>query len=386
MSQASITAVVAGGGVIGSSVAWRLAANGVHTIVLERARLGAEASAAAAGLIGPQAEAQEPGPFFSLALAAKRSFDASIDTLTDESGIDPEYDRDGVLYAALDETSANALRSRGRWQREAGEIAQELSGAEARKLAPMLSPKTVFALHLPTNRRCDNRKLTNAFAAAAARRGVEFREGARVDEIICRGGRAVGVRLSDGSEIGADVVINAAGAWASEIRGLEQDRIQLRPIRGQMICFESRPGALAPSLFSQGGILVPRRDGRLIAGSIFEEAGYNKSLTLEGMARILAGVAAMAPGLGSSALRETWAGFRPASDDWMPVIGASPSVPNVIYATGHFRSGILLSMLTGEVVADIVAGRVPSADLGACNPARFQSGRIERISPVFKTL
>jgi glycine oxidase len=232
---------------------------------------------------------------------------------------------------------------------------------------------------MPTNRRVENRKLTMAYIRAAEKAGASFRESARVAEIVTHGGRAGGVRLDDGSVEDGDIVVNAAGSWGGELRGLEPDKVRFWPVRGQIICFEAPAGALRPSLFSPDGILVPRRDGRLIAGSIFEDAGFNKSVTLAGIATITSAVAAMVPGLRDVAFREAWAGLRPASDDLMPVIGESPSVPGVFYAAGHFRCGVLLSALTGQVIADLIAGRKPPVDLTPFSPARFRSGTIKRV-------
>ena len=168
-------ALVIGGGIIGSSVAWRLASDGVQVSVFERGRLGLEASWAAAGLISPQAEAQEPGVFFDLALAGKKSFDAIVERLTAESGVDPEYDRHGVLYVAFDDAARAELQSRARWQRAAGGDVEELSPRQAFKLAPVLSEKIIFALHMPNNRRVENRKLTLAYINAAAHAGAARR-------------------------------------------------------------------------------------------------------------------------------------------------------------------------------------------------------------------
>lgn len=367
-------ALVIGGGIIGSSVAWRLATEGIQVTVFERGRLGFEASWAAAGLVGPQAEAHEPGAFFDLALAGKRAFDAVVDRLTTESGVDPEYDNHGVLYVTFDEASRSELQSRARWQRAAGGEVHELSPREAFRLAPMLSEKIIFALHMPTNRRVENRKLTQAYINAATHAGAEFREGVRIDAIDIVSGRATGIRLTDGSLQAGDVIVNAAGAWAGYVRGLEDDRLHFYPVRGQILCFDARPGMVGPSLFSGAGIVVPRRDGRLLAGSIFEDAGFNKSVTLDGMERILRAVRAMVPSIAGVPFREAWAGLRPASDDLLPVLGPSPTVQNVFYAAGHFRSGILLSALTGEVIADLVQGRKPSIDLAPFSPARFRNG------------
>ncbi len=367
-------ALIIGGGIIGSSIAWRLASDGVEVSVFERGRLGLEASWAAAGLISPQAEAHEPGVFFDLALAGKRSFDAIVERLIAESGVDPEYDRHGVLYVAFDEAARAELQSRAQWQRAAGGEVEELSPRAAFKLAPVLSEKIIFALHMPNNRRVENRKLTLAYINAATQAGADFREGARVDSITTTGARATGLRLADGSLEAGDIIVNAAGSWAGEIRGLEDDRIRFYPVRGQILCFEARPGLVVPSLFSGRGLLVPRRDGGLLAGSVFEDAGFNKSVTLDGMERILRAVRAMVPSIASIPFREAWAGLRPATDDLLPVLGPSPTVAGVLYAAGHFRSGILLSALTGEVIADLVKGRTPAIDLAPFSPARFRDG------------
>lgn len=370
--HSELKAIVIGGGIIGCSVAWRLAADGVATTVLERGRVGQEASWAAAGMIAPQAEAEGPGPFFDFCMKARDAFDGIVDRLVRDGGVDPEYDRAGILYVALDADERAQLERRARWQRSVGATLEELSGAEARRVEPMLSPETVYAIHMPTNRRTDNRKLTQAYAAAARKAGAEFVEGARVEGLALRGERAIGVLMDGGSIREADVVINAAGAWAGEIRGLEADRVKLHPVRGQILCFEVAPGTIGLALFSLRGYVVPRRDGRLLAGSTMEEAGYNKSVTLAGLDKIARGAAAIVPTLGAAAFREAWAGLRPATRDLIPVLGFSPSVSNVLWAAGHFRSGILLSAITGEIIADLVQGRRPAVELGAFSAARFR--------------
>ncbi|MGH7986507.1 MAG: glycine oxidase ThiO [Candidatus Binataceae bacterium] len=364
-------AVVIGGGIIGNSVAWRLAREGIAVTVFERGRLGREASWAAAGMIAPQAEAQEPGVFFDLCLHARTVFENTVERLIAESGVDPEYDHAGILYVALNAAERAHLEDRARWQRKAGATVEELDAAQARKLEPAISPEIGFALHLPDNRRTDNRKLTQAYANAAIRSGARLIEGAAVDEVVTNGRGASGVRLHDGARHDADIVINTAGSWAGEIHGLEADHVKLHPIRGQILCFETRPGALGPAVFSTRGYVVPRRDGRLLAGSTMEEAGYDKSVTLGGMEKIVRGTSEMMPSLAATPFREAWAGLRPATKDLLPVLGASPSLSNVFYATGHFRSGILLSALTGEIIADLIKGRQPSIDLAPFSPARF---------------
>lgn len=363
--------VVIGGGVIGCAVAWRLAREGAAVTVLERGRIGQEASWAAAGMIAAQADTHVSGPFFDLCLRGRDVFASTMETLGAESPVDPEYDHTGVLDVAFNDAERVELEERGRWQLGAGGTVEELSGAAARKLEPALAPEVIYALYFPLDRRTDNRRLTQAYAAGASLRGAAIVEGASAASIAVTNGQASGVRIHDGTVYPADIVVNAAGAWTSQISGLEADRIEITPVRGQILCFESRPGSVKSSILSTRGYLVPRRDGRVLAGSTLDQAGYDKSVTLAGVDGIARGAIAMVPGLAAMRLREVWAGLRPAARDFLPVIGASPSIPNVLYATGHFRSGILLSAITAEIVTDLAMGRAPQIDLRPFAPARF---------------
>lgn len=356
---------------IGAAIAWRLAAEDVEVALFERGRLAQEASWAAAGMVAPLAEADGPGPFFDLCVRGRDAFETAVERLVRESGIDPEYDRAGILYVALNAAERDELVRRVSWQVKAGLPVEELSAEQALALEPALSRNVIYAVHMPTNRRTDNRKLCQAYARAAARARATLCEGLSVEEIIVENGQARGLRTHDGAVHEADLVVNAAGAWADKVRGLEGDNVSIRPVRGQIVCFLARPGLIGPALFSLGAYLVPRRDGRLLAGSTMEEAGYDKSVTLGGMESITAGARAMVPSLEAIPFHEAWAGLRPAAPDFLPVIGPSPTVPNVFWAAGHFRSGILLSALTGAVVADLVMGRKPAFDLSPFLPARF---------------
>jgi glycine oxidase len=366
--------VIIGGGVIGSSIAWRLAREGAAVTVLERGRLGKEASWASAGMIAPQAEAQTAGPFFHLCLRARDTFEATLEMLRADTDADPEYDHTGILYLALNESERSELEQRGQWQAGAGGTVEELAPAAARQMEPAISPKTIYTLYMPLERRIENRKLTLAYATAALGRGAVFVEGASVREVLVKGNKVTGVRTYDGRIFEADIVVNAAGAWSSEIQGVE-DKFEIYPVRGQIVCFETRPGHLRSSVFSLGGYLVPRRDGRILAGSTMEEAGFDKSVTLAGLAKISLAALDMMPALGELPLREAWAGLRPATRDFLPVLGPSPTMPGFLYATGHFRSGILLSAITGEIIADLIHTRNPSIDLTPFSPNRFASPR-----------
>jgi glycine oxidase len=364
--------VIIGGGVIGSSIAWRLAREGAAVTVLERGRLGKEASWASAGMIAPQAEAQAAGPFFQLCLHARDTFETTLEMLRADTDIDPEYDRVGILYLALNDLERSELEQRAHWQASAGGTVEELTLSAARKMEPAISPQTVYALHMPLERRVENRRLTQAYATAALGKGATIIEGVTAKQVLVNGTDATGVRTNDGRAFDADVVINAAGAWSGEIQGVG-DKFESYPVRGQIVCFEARPRQLRSSVFSLGGYLVPRRDGRILAGSTMEEAGFDKSVTLAGLTKITRAAFDMTPSLSELPFREAWSGLRPATRDFLPILGPSPSVPNLFYATGHFRSGILLSAITGEIVADLIQSRNPSIDVDvtAFSPRRF---------------
>jgi glycine oxidase len=362
--------VVIGGGIIGSSIAWRLAREGYSVTVLERGRVGREASWASAGMIAPQAEAQAAGPFFELCLRARDTFEATLEMLRADTDVDPEYDRTGILYLAQNDLERHELEQRAEWQASAGGTVEELTPAAARQLEPAISPQSVYALHMPLERRVENRKLTAAYVSAAIGKGAVFLEGMAAREVFVKESSAGGVVVNDGRVFEGDMVINAAGAWSGEIQGIV-DKFESYPVRGQIVCFEGRPGQLRSSVFSLGGYLVPRRDGRILAGSTMEEAGFDKSVTLTGLAKITQAALAMAPSLSELPLRETWAGLRPATRDFLPVIGPSPSLHNLFYATGHFRSGILLSAITGEIVVDLIQSRTPPIDIAPFSPQRF---------------
>ncbi|HLH77938.1 MAG TPA: glycine oxidase ThiO [Candidatus Binataceae bacterium] len=364
--------VIIGGGIIGGSIAWALARAGLQATILERARAGQEASWAAAGLLAPQAEAEGPGPFLHFCVEAKRAFEEILEQLIADSGIDPEYEpTSGVLYVALNEEERAELSRRAIWQRQAGLMVEELSAPAARAIVPQLSLATCAALYFRHDYRAENRKLTQAYLMAALRAGARLREESAVDRLLIQAGQVRGVVLIDGSEIEADAVVNAAGAWASQVKGAEVDRVNLFPIRGQILCFEALPTTLPVGLFSLRGYVVPRRDGRLLAGSTRERAGFSKYVTVEGMARIARGVRDLLPEMADLRFNQAWAGLRPAAEDLLPVLGPSPNLPGLYYAAGHFRSGVLLSAITGQIIAALLCGSRPRFDIAPFSPARF---------------
>ncbi len=200
---------------------------------------------------------------------------------------------------------------------------------------------------------------------AAARVGARFRTG-YVRGLREESGRVVGVDL-DGETLRADMVVLAAGSWSGLVHGGPLDPRTVRPARGQMVMLQTRLPVLQRVLFSAKGYLVPRADGSVIAGSTMELVGFDKQVTAEGMARILGMALQLCPALAGAPIQEFWAGFRPYTEDHLPILGPGP-LPGLVLATGHFRNGILLAPITARLVAQLVLGERPEVELG---PFRF---------------
>jgi glycine oxidase len=376
-------AVIVGGGVIGLSIARALSMRGAeHVTLIERAGLGREASSAAAGMLAAQVEAESADAFLELACASRDLYPTFAAELLEETGINIELERTGTLYLGFTEEDEVELERRYRWQKLAGLAVEQLSVDEVRRLEPWVSPRARSALRFPLDVQVENRRLVAALSAATERRGVRLMTGTNVESLLVERGRVTGVETSRGT-ISAPVVILAAGAWVSFIQtvdagggaaGGQQASPRIEPVRGQMLCFETNPRALRHVIYSPRGYVVPRLDGRLLAGSTTEQAGFDKRVTGGGIHAITKHAIEIAPLVKSLPLMDAWAGLRPraAMDEW-PVIGRSADVDGVYYATGHYRNGILLAPITGAALADEITSGVRPILLEAFAPDRIHA-------------
>jgi glycine oxidase len=377
-------AVVLGGGVAGLSVARELALRGVHTTLVERGSLGAEASWAAAGMLAPQVEADARDEFFDFACESRDAYPAFADALREESGVDIELDCTGTLYLAFTEDDERECARRFEWQQRAGLIIERLTADEACALEPNLSPHVRSALRFPRAWVVENRRLCDALARASRRAGVRVLEHTEAVSITTNGGRVASVETSRGT-LAAGAVVVACGAWSSQLpvktsedetdhsnAGATTPRIE--PVRGQILCFAVTTDAplVRHVVYSPSGYVVPRRDGRLLAGTTVERAGFDKSVTVEGRRAITQHAIEIAPAVEGLKLIDEWAGLRPRASDDLPVLGASHEIENLFYATGHYRNGILLAPLTGTLVAEMITTGTTPAPLAPFSPARFR--------------
>jgi glycine oxidase len=367
--------VIIGAGVIGLTIARALRHRGVREVMLiERGRPGAEASWAAGGILAPQLEVDRQDAFFELTCASRDLYPQFADSLKEETGVDVELDTTGTLCLGFTRLDEEELRRRYEWQTGEGLQVEWLTGDEARRLESCVSANVRCALRFPRDVQVENRRLVEALLRADEELGVHFVIDTTVTALRIKDERVCGVETSNGF-VATPIVVLAAGAWSSLIDSPGLSPIKVEPVRGQMLCFSAEPNLARHVIYSPRGYLVPRRDGRVLAGSTAERVGFDKRVTEEGVSAITAMAREISPAIAALPIIDSWAGFRPRAPDDLPVLGPCQGVEGLFYATGHYRNGILLAPITGEVIADaIVDGNFP-ANLKAFSPDRFRQIR-----------
>ncbi|HEU0072544.1 MAG TPA: glycine oxidase ThiO [Dehalococcoidia bacterium] len=361
--------IVVGGGVIGCATAYYLARDGADVTIMERGDVSGEASGAAAGVLATLSDHGAHPPFFNrLCEDSLRLFDELLPVLA-ETGVDVRHRSVGLLEPAVAESEIADLEAQfERHKAHAG--VRWLDGAEARSLEPGLSSRTRAAILTPATRYLDPQRLTQAFAAAARREGVTIREHEAVTRFMRRGDRLRGVLTANGT-YEADEIIIAGGPWTTALANRLGANIPVRPVRGQMMSLESPETGLRHIISGARALLVPREDGQTYVGATVEEAGYRKHTTAAGLRGLRAGGAAIVPALENAKLRRAWAGLRPATPDGLPVMGRLPGWRNAWVSSGHFRTGILLSPVSGRLLAQAIAAGREDALPRELAPARF---------------
>jgi glycine oxidase len=368
MSPAS-DVVVVGGGIIGLAIAREAARAGLSVLLLERGETGGEASGAAAGLLSVQAEGEHAGPLLRLGLLSRMLYPAFAAAVREESGVDPELRGEGILALARGEPGPAALDRLQAAQPSLGLGAERLRGSDLRRLEPGLDAAIDDGLLLPHDRSIDNAALVRGLRLAAARAGVRILEGLEAHGVVLDRGRAVAVATAAGRRPAGAVVI-AAGAWSSQVPAEEPPPFATHPVRGQIACFHAAPGALRHPLWTGDVYLVPRGDGRILAGSTMERVGFDRSTTPQAIAALREAAVALLPSLRSVDRVTSWAGLRPATGDGLPVIGGGTAA-GLFYATGHLRNGILLAPVTASLVGRVLRGAAPAPEAAPFSPRRF---------------
>jgi glycine oxidase len=369
----SFDAVFVGGGVIGLCCAWRAAQRGARVIVLERAEPPAGATNVAAGMLAPVGELTFGEPeLLQLTLASAELYPEFVAELEAASGESTGYARHGALHVALDRDEAAQLRRVHDLQRSLGLEAEWLAPRRCRELEPGLTPSFNGGVHAPREAAIDPRALATALVAALGAAGGELRTGCEVVAGVFEGERLVGVRSAAGEELRGERVVLANGAWSGATEWLpESARPPVRPVRGEVLELRSRDGSPPAQriLASERVYLVPRGDGRLIAGATVSERGFDTTVTAGGILELLREAYRLLPDVAEMELVGSLAGLRPGTPDNLPLIGPG-AIDGLVLATGHYRNGILLAPLTGEAIAALLADEPLPPVAAPANPER----------------
>jgi len=361
---------IAGGGVIGGSIALELARAGLRVGVFDRQHPGQEESWASAGIISQAPE--NPGQIATVELA-KRSgalYPEFVAQVEEISGKRTGYRAKGTLQALFLRDAKAELSTMIAVYHGLGLKAEPLRADDARELEPALSEEIEAAVLRPDEASVDNRALTAAVLEAAQRSGAELFPGSAVKGIWREGNTCRGVLLQN-EKVEAKWTVIAAGCFSGAIEGVAA-YAPVKPAKGQMASLRADDLTIERVLWSEKIYLVPRNDGRILAGATLEYAGFDKRVTAGGIEKILSAAIELAPGLKNARIEETWAGLRPDSQDHLPILGPT-DVEGLLIATGHFRSGILLMPITARLIREWITEKRVTADWDRFSPLRFQN-------------
>jgi len=361
-----VDVAVIGGGVIGLAAAWRTAQRGLRVVVLD----AGEPAAAwrwSAGMLAPVTEAEYgEDALLALGLRSAAAYPAFCAELAAASGRDPGLRETGTLVVARDDDEAQELERLLAFRRAHGLAVERLRPSQARRLEPALAPAVRLALDVPGDGSVDPRRLVAALAEAVDRAGGEVRH-ARAERLLADDDRVTGVALAGGEVLSAPRVLVAAGAWGGALGGPP-----VRPVKGQVLRLRDPRGAglVGRTVRTREAYLVPRADGRYVLGATVEEQGFSTAPTAGGVFELVRDLAEVVPGLLELEIEELGAGLRPGSPDNLPSVGPG-IVAGLVWATGHYRNGILLAPVTAELAAAALAGEPLPAWAAAVDPGRF---------------
>ena len=368
MTAVPSSVAIVGGGIIGSGIAYELAKRGMPVTLVERGRIGGEASWASAGIISlPNRPSQSPARV-ELGRMSLEVFPALVESLEEMTGIGIDYRRPGEWAIAVDDEHAAEQDALAEWQRGLGLSVEDVSPAEARKLEPALPESVVRTRFHPGVGSLSVHRLTQALAAAARQLGATVLEETPVGGLLREGDRITGVRLQD-RDFHADVTILASGAWTRLLGDTVGVTLPTIPVKGQVIAFANAPLRPSRVVSGHGGYVRPCPDGTTMVAATSEYKGFDKRITGDGVAWLLELTRTLCPVLLQGEIADIWSGLRPGSETNDPLIGPVPGYDGLWVSAGHFRTGAKEGPGTAILVAEaLTTGTIPDL-LGVFAPA-----------------
>lgn len=364
---------VVGGGIIGLSIGWQLARRGRPVTVFDRDEAGRGASWVAAGMLAPVSEfGFENEDFLAFGQRSMEMYPRFVDQLGADSGRNVPLDTRGTIVVGFHRDDTERIRRVYRFRQDRGLPVDWLTGSEARELEPLLSPKAASAMWIPEDHQVDNRVVVDALKTALVASGGRLLERTPVVAVRTRSGRCEGVVTDDG-EFEAGTTVLAAGCWSGAIAGIPAELApKVRPVKGQIVSLRADEGyGFARVIRAPDAYLLPKDDGRILIGATEEEMGFDTTPTAGPVMRLIERAWEAVPSIYDLPIEEVVAGLRPGTRDHEPLIGES-GMEGLLFATGHYRHGILLAPVTAQVVSDIVLeGCAPDYALPFV-PARLQ--------------
>ncbi|HXQ60768.1 MAG TPA: glycine oxidase ThiO [Acidimicrobiales bacterium] len=372
-------AVVVGGGTIGLTSAWRMAARGMQVAVADP-EPGRGASWVAAGMLAPVTEVHYTEErLVALTMASAGRWPSFASELEADAGVGVGYRACGTLVVDVDDGDRAWSDELYRFQCSLGLDVERLNARAVRALEPNVAPGLRSGILARGDHQVQTRRFVTALCAAATARGVQWHRAA-VTAVEVAGGAVRGVHC-DGTFLRAPVVVLAAGCWSGSITGLPDGVVPpVRPVKGQILRLKGDPRSPLLERSVRGVVggssvyLVPRADGGIVVGATVEERGFDTTVTAGAVYELLRDARRVVPGVTELELVEARAGLRPGSPDNAPIVGAS-AVDGLVLATGHYRNGILLSPLTADAVAAVATGGEPPLEMAPFTPARFTPAR-----------
>jgi glycine oxidase len=343
--------IVIGGGVIGCAIGYELARRGARVLIIEMRQAGLGATQASAGMLAPYIEGRAGGALLQLAARSLAIYDEFVPQVSADSGVEIEYLRPGTLQVATDEQAASALSEEASRLVATGVAARFVGPPELAETEPLLAPDIVGGLLVPSHGYVRAGAMTSALEAALVRHGARFEIG-RVLEVV-RGGGCLRVKM-EAAHFDARTVVLAAGSWSGRVQIENVAAVPVRPVRGQLVQLESPAPLLRHVIWGPDCYLVPWADGTLLVGATSEDAGFDERATAAGVRDLLEAVCELVPHAWQAGFTGVRVGLRPATPDELPIVGASARLPGLVYATGHYRNGILLAPLTARLVAALI--------------------------------